>query len=349
MKSFLFFFLLFLPLLSIAQNAEQDSLELIFSETIYFNFGKYELRPEADSVLRQLMTRVDSLTSYLVIITAHTDSIGSLENNKVLSENRAAAVKTGLSQMGMDTTTVQTSTFGETRPTATNKDEVGRQENRRATIDVFKVIPIFKLKGRIVDQETGEGIAAQIIIHSKESRDSLQTDKEGYFEKKIKPNTVVGIDVLAKGYFLKSKMFRVEDKAPSLQFPLIKAQKGKSADIQNLYFVGNKAILLPRSQPVLPKVLAFMEINYDLVIEIAGHINRPNAPPVKEEDWNFQLSVRRAKLIYDYLIENGIDPERVTFKGYGNSEMRYPFARSEKQQSLNRRVEIKVLGTVWDE
>lgn len=345
--------LILFPSLLFAQQAASDSLQLVFSEAIYFSFGKYELRPEADSTLQSIINKIEDLEEYIVVITAHTDSIGSFENNKVLSEKRANTVKTNLNSLGIAETLIQTSVYGETKPATTNQTDQGRQQNRRATIDVFKIIPktpeppALKLQGRVVDEETGEGIIADVIIRTKESKDSLKTDKTGYFEKEMPENTVVGVDILAKGYFLKSKMFKIQKgKNQPLEIKLPKAEVGKSADIENLYFYGNKAVLLPNSEPTLPRVLTFMQVNDDFIIEIAGHINRPNHPPVHESSWDYKLSVRRAKLVYDFLLEHGIEKERVTFKGYGNKYMRYPTARSEQQQSLNRRVEIKILGKV---
>jgi flagellar motor protein MotB len=85
-----------------------------------------------------------------------------------------------------------------------------------------------------------------------------------------------------------------------------------------------------------------MQINSTLDIEIAGHVNHPNRPPVVKESWEYKLSEARAKLVYDYLLENGIPAERVSWKGYGNWEMRYPHATSETDMALNRRVEIRV-------
>ena len=49
--------------------------------------------------------------------------------------------------------------------------------------------------------------------------------------------------------------------------------------------------------------------------------------------------------MYDYLLANGISEKRISFKGYGNWEMRFPKARSESQQAMNRRVEIRILET----
>jgi outer membrane protein OmpA-like peptidoglycan-associated protein len=49
--------------------------------------------------------------------------------------------------------------------------------------------------------------------------------------------------------------------------------------------------------------------------------------------------------VYDYLIEKKVEASRLTYKGYGNWQMRYPKARSNRDQELNRRVEIRVLET----
>ncbi len=79
--------------------------------------------------------------------------------------------------------------------------------------------------------------------------------------------------------------------------------------------------------------------------KIAGHLNHPNSPRVARNSWNFDLSVRRALLVYNYLIERGIAEDRLSYNGYGNWEMRYPKATSAKETEANRRVEIRILKT----
>ena len=86
-----------------------------------------------------------------------------------------------------------------------------------------------------------------------------------------------------------------------------------------------------------------MELNPAMKIEIAGHVNRPNNPPVPKDSWDFKLSEDRAKTVYNFLIEHGTSAERVSWKGYGNHQMRFPRATTEVEQALNRRVEIRVL------
>ena len=60
---------------------------------------------------------------------------------------------------------------------------------------------------------------------------------------------------------------------------------------------------------------------------------------------SFQLSMDRARMVYDYLRSQGIPEHRLTYNGYGNWEMRFPHATTQQQQALNRRVEIRVLST----
>jgi outer membrane protein OmpA-like peptidoglycan-associated protein len=322
-----------------------DSLELVRSESVYFDFGKYDLRPEAVATLSRLSNAFNDKTGWRLYITAHTDSIGTPANNQRLSLNRGNAVKDFLAAQGWPAERMLVQVFGEERPVAANETDDGRQLNRRATIDVYQELPITRISGAVTDQETGKGLPADIIIHTKDWRDSIRTDSSGRFAYSVPENTVVGVDVYVNGYFFETQMLKArkeEMKAP-LDIKLKPLRKGEAIDIKNLYFVGNQAILLPPSEPELPKVLKFMEINPTTRIEIAGHINRPNSPKVTTDSWDYGLSVRRAKLVYDYLIENGIDPDRIVYKGYGNWEMRYPFARSEKEQELNRRVEIRII------
>jgi len=177
----------------------------------------------------------------------------------------------------------------------------------------------------------------------------VATDSTGYFSKEVPLNTVVGIDVFAPGYFFETKMMKVASKlktAPTLTFELPPATAGEIAAIRDLFFVGNKAVLLPKSEPVLPKVLRFMQVNANLKIEIAGHINLPyrrGAYFIQPNKRQQALSENRAKLVYDYLIKNRIAANRISWKGYGNSQMKFPYAIKETQMKKNRRVEIRVI------
>jgi flagellar motor protein MotB len=151
--------------------------------------------------------------------------------------------------------------------------------------------------------------------------------------------------VYAVDHFFYSEIIKIKSNLPAtLLITLAKAEPGAVADIGNLFFVGNQAVLLPKSEPELPKVQRFLEVNAHLKVEIAGHVNYPNRPPVTEDSDEWDLSVRRARMVYDYVIQHGIPPAQVSYQGYGNHEMHFPNAQAETEQAQNRRVEIRVVG-----
>lgn len=343
LKKYLFL-LLFLTSLPSLSGQVIDSSKLVLSNKVLFDFGKYALTTKADSTIAIIVTEIQSLKNIEIHITAHTDAIGSNQNNVLLSENRAQAVRQLFIEKGILPDVIFIKVFGEEKPESNNDTDSGRQLNRRATIDVFQNMKLVTFKGQIKDDKSSAGIHGKVVIRTKEKKDSIQTDTFGNFETLLPLGAVAGIDVYAKDYFFETQMFKVKPSLkPQLTIPLKKVAVGEKVDIKNLFFIGNKAILLKRSFPELPKLLKFMELNDSIRIEIAGHINRPNYPPVDKLSWDFKLSVRRAKMVYDYLLENDISSDRISYKGYGNFHMRYPKARNEKEQAENRRVEIRIV------
>ena len=57
-----------------------------------------------------------------------------------------------------------------------------------------------------------------------------------------------------------------------------------------------------------------------------------------------QLSQRRAESAVQYLVESGINPGRITAKGYGEEQLIIKNAMTEEQHQVNRRTEFKVVG-----
>jgi outer membrane protein OmpA-like peptidoglycan-associated protein len=331
------------PFWVLAQQSDLPTTKPVKSTEIYFDFGKHDLRPAADSLLAQLVGFAKGKENFTIRITAHTDSIGSLANNMALSERRANAVKGFLVKNGVADSLISFAYFGEKTPATYNATEEGRQRNRRATVEVLMPVPMALITGQVTDEKTGLPLVAEVVFRSKEVSDTIQTGVDGLFRKMVPIGTVLGIDAYANCYFLKTEMVKADKKAKSVPMPLRPAKAGSVADIDNLYFVGNQPVLLEASKPELPKILRFMQQNLNMKIEVAGHVNRPNTPPVSTTSWDFKLSEDRAKTVYNYLLENGIAAERISWKGYGNHEMVFPRAIEEAQQAKNRRVELRVL------
>lgn len=335
-----------------------DSIRVARSGEVYFSTGEAALSAEA-------ITTIDTLCSFFlrnrraegIRITAHTDSVGALDKNLTLSQRRADSVHAVLLQRGIAPEKITISCFGESQPASANDTEDGRQRNRRATIDVLVRIPMTNLTGRVVDQETGKGVPATVVFTYKDLSDSTRTDTAGNYTARLPENIPVKVDAFAQGYFFESVMRNTfgskemvqrmaEDNKKEIR--LQPARPGQKAVLKNFYFKGGMPTLLESSRPQLPKVLRFMQINPSIKIEIAGHINVPfsrngDEAPLQPGDPSWELSEKRAQTVYNYLLEHGISPDRMTWKGYGNSQMVKPYARYESDMELNRRVEIRVL------
>ncbi len=110
--------------------------------------------------------------------------------------------------------------------------------------------------------------------------------------------------------------------------------KGDKVRIPNLNFVGNQPIPMPQSFESLGDLLKVMQQYPDLRIELHGHVCCGN---------DRELSVERAKMVYSFLIGNGIDAARMSYEGFSNTQPLFP-ERSEKEKALNRRVEVYVVS-----
>ncbi|UTW67198.1 OmpA family protein [bacterium SCSIO 12643] len=110
---------------------------------------------------------------------------------------------------------------------------------------------------------------------------------------------------------------------------------GAQVELKTVFF--NKNSTSPSSAAVVREVIDLMKANPGLKIEIIGHMDK-----VEHKDNLKDLSEERAKAIYDYLVKNGIDASRLSYKGMKSSE---PLDDSGTQASLakNRRVSFKAL------
>lgn len=98
---------------------------------VTFEFDSATLTPNARTVLQRIVRDLEYHSDVTVQIRGHTDSIGSAEYNRQLSQDRADAVKEFLVEQGIDADRITTKGFGYSKPVASNDTEKGRQINRR--------------------------------------------------------------------------------------------------------------------------------------------------------------------------------------------------------------------------
>lgn len=123
-------------------------------------------------------------------------------------------------------------------------------------------------------------------------------------------------------------------------------EAGDAFIIKNLNFKPGRHILLDESVPQLRELLQILKKYPDLKIELQGHVCcAPKDEDGLDLDTQSQdLSVNRAKNIYEYLVRNGIDSNRLSYKGFAKTRPLYPEERNEYEKKMNRRVEIEVVG-----
>ncbi len=117
----------------------------------------------------------------------------------------------------------------------------------------------------------------------------------------------------------------------------IQFQPSKTFVLEDCNFDFGKATLQETSFTVLDELVAYLNRKDEERIEIGGHTDNVGKPAS-----NLKLSLDRANAVRDYLIGKGINPERLTAKGYGMTE---PVAENntEDGRAQNRRTEVKIL------
>lgn len=102
----------------------------------YFDYGKYELTQQSQTILDSLLDKVKSKIIVQVEINGHTDCDGNNSYNEKLSQNRAITVQQYLISKGISNDVIKIQSFGKEQPTATNDNEEGKQKNRRVEVMV---------------------------------------------------------------------------------------------------------------------------------------------------------------------------------------------------------------------
>jgi OmpA-OmpF porin, OOP family len=102
-----------------------------------FDFDKYNLRADGKARIDEALGKIkgQAIEVEMIIVTGHTDSVGTEAYNQRLSERRANTVKEYMVSQGIAAGKITTVGKGELQPVATNKTKEGRQKNRRTDIE----------------------------------------------------------------------------------------------------------------------------------------------------------------------------------------------------------------------
>jgi outer membrane protein OmpA-like peptidoglycan-associated protein/tetratricopeptide (TPR) repeat protein len=120
-----------IPLQPIEANAT------IVLKNIFFDVNKYDLKAESTTELDNVFLLLRDNPTLKIQINGHTDNVGKINDNMVLSNNRAQAVVQYLIKKGVDAVRLTFKGFGPNQPVAENTSEAGRAQNRRTELKVI--------------------------------------------------------------------------------------------------------------------------------------------------------------------------------------------------------------------
>lgn len=103
---------------------------------LHFATNKTVILPESEGALEELSAFMREHPTVSILITGHTDNVGSDQANQRLSEGRANAVRDALIERGVQAERIEAEGKGESEPIADNDTEEGRAKNRRVEFTI---------------------------------------------------------------------------------------------------------------------------------------------------------------------------------------------------------------------
>lgn len=201
--------------------------------------------------------------------------------------------------------------------------------------------PIAYLKGTVVNKKNQDPLQAMIsFINLQDSARQFvkSSTRQGEFYAVLPVQEEYALSIAKKGFLFYSRHFQLREKnqeeAREIRVELIPIEKGQQVKLENVFFEFDAYELQQRSYPELDKVVEFLEANPGVMARLEGHTDNQG-----KDDYNKELSRNRAKTVYQYLIDQGIDERRLDYKGYGADQ---PIATNdtEKGRAQNRRTEM---------
>lgn len=284
------------------------SLFLSFSQEqydVFFESNKFQLNAREDYKLLNWIS--ENKNNKIVAIHGFTDEDGTTSFNDSLSQKRVNAIFNIVKGQMKIRNDFKTISFGENFVHSKNK-----AENRRVTI-------YYILEKDLARESQILGIKEEPKLVEEIPKLEINYPEKMVFEN---PNGTKSEFKLDREFMKKIGNSAVGDKLK----------------VENLEFQLNTFAITSESRGKLYELLLVLQHNSSLKIEIQGHLC---CMPIDRYD----LSTKRAKAIYGFLVANDIYPGRLSYKGFGSSLPIYPLPeKDEEERAANRRVEIVILA-----
>ena len=273
--------------------------------TVFFETNKYQLNDREDYKLQSWIS--ENRNNKVVAIHGFTDEDGTTSSNDTLAQKRVKAIFEIINGKMPIREDFKTISFGENFNQSKNK-----ADNRKVTIYYILEKDLARENGILGIKEAPKFIEVA-------PKAEINYPDKMVFENPNGTTSEFKLDV----EFMKK---------------VGNATVGEKLKIDNLEFMINTFAVVNESRGKLYELLLVLQHNPQLKIEIQGHLC---CMPVDRTD----LSTKRAKAIYSFLVANQIYPPRLSYKGFGSSQPIFPIPeKNEAERAANRRVEIVIVA-----
>jgi outer membrane protein OmpA-like peptidoglycan-associated protein len=204
------------------------------------------------------------------------------------------------------------------------------------------------LKGELLDENKQVITDAEVEITNHQNGDKSTfkvNGDDGKYAAVVKVNQPGDLTITVKkdGFAFNAKVIDTEALKentaiiPTTNFVLEVLEKGKTYNINDILFATDSYEIPNRSKIILNGFCDYLKENPTLKIAILGHTD-----DVGDAKENLQLSTNRSEEVKNYLIEKGIDKERINAVGFGESKPKIENT-NEENRSINRRTEFQLL------
>lgn len=167
-----------------------------------------------------------------------------------------------------------------------------------------------------LDEEPIAGAVVRIVGNDGSNQRTVTRD-DGSFSFPLSRGVSYAMMAGAKGFLNAKHEFTTDtaevDATYGLDFML--ASLSKPNIVENIFYDFDRATLRPESQKALDELVELLNDNPNISIQMTSHTDR-----IGSEEYNLDLSHRRAKAVVDYLVAAGISPERLQYQGYGKTK-----------------------------
>jgi outer membrane protein OmpA-like peptidoglycan-associated protein len=216
--------------------------------------------------------------------------------------------------------------------------------------DIYAFESLVKVKGKVLacNDEGVDCLPAEnatVFVLNKKTNQVMvfKTDAMGQYELEVSPRNEYAIKATKDGYFsdgtsikVKNSYFHVRD------LMLEKHKEGKVFTVDNIYYDFDKWFIREDAKPALDNLVRIMQEN-PITVELSSHTDCRGT-----DAYNMKLSQKRAQSAVDYIIENGVDADRITAKGYGESmpvnDCVDGVKCTDEEHQANRRTEFKIIS-----